>query len=117
MNVNPWQVDSIKEFYFLKCPECDFTHREETDFENHAVANHPLSSVFFVQSENILENIDNKGNKSESIEPDSTIKVVNESEDQSSVSQNLLFDSKNEDGTSEQCLSISEGTFFLKSNN
>ena len=44
---NPWKVESIKEFSCLKCPECVFFTKEENDFENHAVANHPLSSELF----------------------------------------------------------------------
>merc|ERR1712051_1041847 len=28
---NPWQVKSIQEFYFLKCPECTFDTKEEED--------------------------------------------------------------------------------------
>ena len=24
MDKNPWAVDSIKDFWFLNCPECDF---------------------------------------------------------------------------------------------
>ena len=39
MDINPWQVDNIQEFYILKCPECDFMHKEESDFQNHAVEN------------------------------------------------------------------------------
>ena len=44
---NPWDVESIKDFYFLKCPECDFNTKEENSFENHATENHPLSFVLF----------------------------------------------------------------------
>ena len=44
---NPWKVESIKAFYFLKCPECDFDTKEENSFENHATENHPLSFVLF----------------------------------------------------------------------
>ena len=47
MAINPWEVESIKDFYFLKCPECDFNTREENSFENHARENHPLSFVLF----------------------------------------------------------------------
>ena len=47
MSFNPWLVDSIQEFYFLKCPECNFTHKEEIDFKAHAIENHPLSIPFF----------------------------------------------------------------------
>ena len=36
MAQNPWAVQSIQDFYFLKCPECDFDTKEENLFENHA---------------------------------------------------------------------------------
>ena len=51
MNNNPWLVESIQEFYFLKCPECDFDTQEENSFQDHAVEHHPLSFVFFMKSE------------------------------------------------------------------
>ena len=58
MNNNPWLVESIQDFYFLKCPECDFDSKEENSFQNHAVENHPLSFVFFIKSEpETIENI------------------------------------------------------------
>ena len=44
---NPWQVESIEAFCFLKCPECTYYTKEDNDFYNHAVKNHTLSSVFF----------------------------------------------------------------------
>ena len=47
MAQNPWAVESIQAFYFLKCPECDFDTKEENSFENHATENHPLSLVLF----------------------------------------------------------------------
>ena len=47
MAQNPWVVESVKAFYFLKCPECDFDTKEENSFENHATKNHPLSLVLF----------------------------------------------------------------------
>ena len=53
MSSNPWLVESILEFYTLECPECDFTNKNETDFQNHAIENHPLSFAFFGKSEDI----------------------------------------------------------------
>ena len=47
MNTNPWQVDSIKAFSFLNCPECVFRTKEEGIFAYHAAKNHPLSSAFY----------------------------------------------------------------------
>ena len=44
---NPWKVDNIKGFSFLNCPECSFKVKDENSFQNHAVKNHPLSSVLF----------------------------------------------------------------------
>ena len=59
MSINPWEVDSIREFYFLKCPECDFTHKEEKIFQNHAINAHPLSIPFFEKNEFAIEKIGN----------------------------------------------------------
>ena len=44
---NPWQVDSVQEFLFLKCPECKFDTKLKHDFQDHAIENHPLSYVLF----------------------------------------------------------------------
>ena len=44
---NPWDVDSIQAFTFLKCPECNFDSKDEENFQDHAIENHPLSFVFF----------------------------------------------------------------------
>ena len=44
---NPWQVESIQDFSFLKCPECIFDTKTEDIFRNHATENHPLSLVLF----------------------------------------------------------------------
>ena len=50
MDFNPWRVESIQEFSFLKCPECPFDSKEEDAFENHAIENHPLSFILFVKA-------------------------------------------------------------------
>ena len=47
MEDNPWQVDSVQAFSFLKCPECIFDTQEEDFFQVHAIENHPLSYVLF----------------------------------------------------------------------
>ena len=44
---NPWDVNSMEAFTFLKCPECSFDTKEEDFFQIHAVDNHPLSFVLF----------------------------------------------------------------------
>ena len=44
---NPWLVESIQDFYFLKCPECSFDTQQEIIFQQHSIENHPLSYVFF----------------------------------------------------------------------
>ena len=74
MSINPWQVDSIQAFYFLKCPECNFTNREESDFQNHAVENHPLSIPFFEKYDFAIEEIGNFDNYNESNDPLTTVK-------------------------------------------
>ena len=49
---NPWQVQSIDAFYYLKCPECGFDTKDENFFELHATENHPLSFTFYGQTYN-----------------------------------------------------------------
>ena len=44
---NPWFVDSLQNFWHLKCPECTFDSKEEGTFKYHAVTKHPLSLVLF----------------------------------------------------------------------
>ena len=81
---NPWQVDSIKAFACLKCPECAFNTNIENNFTDHAVENHPLSFVLFGKSEEVTkvkmeENTDNSWSifsyMNENVEP---IQVKNE---------------------------------------
>ena len=47
MNSNPWQVNSIDAFYYLKCPECMFFSKKEIDFKDHAIKNHLMSNILF----------------------------------------------------------------------
>ena len=66
---NPWQVDSIQAFSCLKCPECVFDTKEENEFKNYALDNHPLAFVLFGKVEvdpdalgdKITDNGDSKG--------------------------------------------------------
>ena len=55
---NPWQVESIQAFYFLKCPECAFDTQDENCFQDHALEKHPLSCALFEikPNEDIIEN-------------------------------------------------------------
>ena len=46
-DVNPWLVDSIQAFTYLKCPECLYDTKKEDNFQEHALESHPLSIVFF----------------------------------------------------------------------
>ena len=50
MTLNPWEVENVQAFSFLKCPECIFDAKEEDIFRHHAVENHPLSFVLFGKS-------------------------------------------------------------------
>ena len=100
MDINPWQVDSIQAFYFLKCPECSFDTKEENYFHEHALQNHPLSIVFFgTKSEELFEaNIeipeDHIPIKSEKVED---MCLISTSHDDLTIKQELTEDSVNED--------------------
>ena len=70
---NPWHVESILAFYYLKCPECEFNSKEENNFVHHAKEYHPLSNVLFGEenysdpSFNFNEKIDTDQIKQENI--------------------------------------------------
>ena len=75
---NPWQVESIEAFYFLKCPECTFYSKNDKAFHLHAVENHQLSYVFFGKPEvKILtpEEILDLPEKSSEIESEKSLKT------------------------------------------
>ena len=78
MSINPWEVDSIREFYFLKCPECNFTHKEEKVFQNHAIDTHPLSIPFFEKNEFAIKEIGNFDNCNKENESKYTLITVKE---------------------------------------
>ena len=57
MTYNPWQVESLEAFAYLKCPECPFDCKEDIFFQAHALENHPLSIAFFGQTTKIKEEL------------------------------------------------------------
>ena len=64
-STNPWEVDSLQAFWFLKCPECTFDTKEEYIFQDHALENHPQSFALFgktVKEELFDENYDEDEN-------------------------------------------------------
>ena len=71
MDINPWQVESIQAFYYLKCPECEYNTTDEINFEDHAVGNHPLSRILFseqiVKKGHFKEEFDNENVKEEPV--------------------------------------------------
>ena len=54
---NPWQVDSVQAFLYLHCPECVFVTplKEQGNFHDHAIENHPLSLLGVFGKSNIKE--------------------------------------------------------------
>ena len=87
---NPWQVESIQEFYFLKCPECTFDTKEENCFQDHALENQPLSYVLLgIESkEDIIEY------NEDSLLPED--QNYCENKNNSSLSENFVIDIKEE---------------------
>ena len=99
MNENPWEVESIMAFYFLKCPECEFDTQKETDFEEHAKENHPLSNSFFGKKRTryefdlfvpdvSLEEEGDENNELEEIEPETEL---NEENGEFTLFKNALY--------------------------
>ena len=83
MDSNPWQVESIDEFYFLKCPECMFFSQEENDFRGHAIENHPLSNTLF-------GNLDNEGMAEQEYESNLGEDLPSTSKNSRSIYDNLI---------------------------
>ena len=54
MNSNPWNVGSINEFSYFNCPECTFHTKEDKNFQDHAMRNHPLSSILFSKGTKLI---------------------------------------------------------------
>ena len=67
MAFNPWKVESIQAFYYLKCPECEFDTKEENSFEDHAIENHPMSHELFGKKSVTEEEYDSVKIKEEQI--------------------------------------------------
>ena len=67
MAFNPWKVESIQAFYYLKCPECEFDTKEENSFKDHAIENHPMSHELFGKKSVTLEEFDSVMIKEEQI--------------------------------------------------
>ena len=78
MSFNPWAVDDIQAFYFLKCPECNFIDKDENSFQDHAVENHPLSSAFYGESDKTIEKIGIFDDCNEENETDDALNIVKE---------------------------------------
>ena len=60
MATNPWLVESVHFFLYLKCPECVFEtkYENEVKFQCHAIKNHPWSNVLFDNNANKNEILD-----------------------------------------------------------
>ena len=67
MDINPWQVASLQDFSYLKCPECVFETQDEEKFEDHALQNHKLSFVFFGETFVREENLNSEENDKDSL--------------------------------------------------
>ena len=92
MMENPWQVDSIESFTYLKCPECVFDTKEKTCFQNHAIENHPLSHVLFGKKGNNLTilNFDPNGFNSEYTEKSEKLRTSTNLHETSMLKEQIL---------------------------
>ena len=56
-NINPWEVENLKEFQHYHCPQCNFTCKEECEFYSHAVETHKQARIIFYKDSNVTLNI------------------------------------------------------------
>lgn len=52
MMTSPWDVETILDFNFLCCPECEFRSKEQNAFQDHALGNHPEAKRLFCRDTN-----------------------------------------------------------------
>ena len=98
--LNPWKVDSVNAFSFLKCPECVFDSKEVEIFQDHAIDNHPLSFVLFGNTEKYYKKYVGKTNTY----------ILNEKKSlQDKFDENSMHDvSESEDNINDSFMSIYE---------
>ena len=48
---NPWSVESVEDFRFYNCPECDHKESLKSAFLRHALKCHPRSEELFESME------------------------------------------------------------------
>ena len=46
--INPWSVQSIDEFLYYNCPECDFKVKDGDSFEEHALLSHEQAKTYLL---------------------------------------------------------------------
>ena len=95
---NPWNVPNLSDFMFYNCPECVYKSKDDTDFQTHAVVNHPQAKCFFEKLEEnhelILEN--NHNNISDHNPAENELKIKTEDlyneENDSKILDSKFFD-------------------------
>ena len=53
--VCPWNIESLEDFLFYCCPECEVKKQSRDDFLQHALKNHPTSCDYLKQFLSIKE--------------------------------------------------------------
>ena len=56
LKFNPWAVQSLNDFNFYCCPECDLKSHNKQDFVNHAFKSHPegAPALYQIKDQTIL---------------------------------------------------------------
>ena len=96
---NPWVVETIEEFSFYCCPECDFKSKKGDYFRSHAIESHNKSKVFFIMSkpENNLNDDDAMDVETESEYQDEKEGKEDFNESSTSVKEESLSESEGEE--------------------
>ena len=65
--VCPWNIESLEEFLFYCCPQCEEKNQSRQDFLQHALKKHPISSDYLKHFLNIKEEYSAGGLNSEKL--------------------------------------------------
>ena len=90
----PWNVESLEDFLYYCCPECNARDQSREDFLNHALAQHPSSRNYLTEIKVKKEIHDNNFHDSEV----TNIKTNNESEDNEFVVEKIVDKSQGQNG-------------------
>ena len=93
--VCPWNIESLEEFLYYCCPECEEKNQSRQEFLQHALKKHPISSDYLKQFNIIKE--EHSGTNYEKLEEFEEKYNISEIENDFNHTVNNFINGVNED--------------------